>query len=370
VKNIESLKIKSFKALSNVILDDCGDINIIIGNNNSGKTTILEAIYLLDYKSSRSFASVSRKRITRIGIPTGITPMESFMSMFNFKQPIDDKHIGIEFTKHKKTNEFILNGELVDVHYTKDELDNLVKNNMLRKYMIDDIDESIPVQEFNGILKYNNYSNNVVQSDIYSAFHLQSNKEINSNNPLDRVNYITTTDHINEHSLARLISRATEYGYKNKLLDLVKDFDSNILDIDILVNDNRRTSVKIKHEKYGYTHISNFGDGIKKVLFLAGSMLNSEDGILLIDEIETAIHTSGMNTIFKWLVKQVDKLNVQIFMTTHSDETLSNIITNSTDDKVDIIIYKMESLDDMIISRRYSEEKAYRLLIENGEDIR
>ena len=38
--------------------------------------------------------------------------------------------------------------------------------------------------------------------------------------------------------------------------------------------------------------LSTYGDGIKKVIALAGRIADAQNGILLIDEIETSIHTS------------------------------------------------------------------------------
>lgn len=45
IKNyISNLKIKSFKGLEDVEIKDCRKLNILIGENNAGKTTVLEAV--------------------------------------------------------------------------------------------------------------------------------------------------------------------------------------------------------------------------------------------------------------------------------------------------------------------------------------
>jgi AAA15 family ATPase/GTPase len=41
---ISSFEIKHFKGITAVKLDDCGDINAIVGRNNSGKSTVLHAL--------------------------------------------------------------------------------------------------------------------------------------------------------------------------------------------------------------------------------------------------------------------------------------------------------------------------------------
>ncbi|MGR6008839.1 hypothetical protein ACT7CZ_12160 [Bacillus cereus] len=47
----------------------------------------------------------------------------------------------------------------------------------------------------------------------------------------------------------------------------------------------------IDHKILGLTPITMFGDGIRKALTLASVLLGCQNGILFIDELETAIHT-------------------------------------------------------------------------------
>ena len=46
-KRLQSLSVSGFKALSDVHIPRLADINLFVGKNNAGKTTILEAISLL-----------------------------------------------------------------------------------------------------------------------------------------------------------------------------------------------------------------------------------------------------------------------------------------------------------------------------------
>ena len=55
--------------------------------------------------------------------------------------------------------------------------------------------------------------------------------------------------------------------------------------------------------------------------------MKAKDGVLLIDEIETAIHFSALGKVYKWLVESCERLNVQLIATTHSLEALDAILT-------------------------------------------
>lgn len=45
--HIESLKINLFRGIENLEIEDLGAVNIIVGDNNAGKTSVLEAIQFL-----------------------------------------------------------------------------------------------------------------------------------------------------------------------------------------------------------------------------------------------------------------------------------------------------------------------------------
>ncbi|HEX3044886.1 MAG TPA: AAA family ATPase [Bacillota bacterium] len=55
-------------------------------------------------------------------------------------------------------------------------------------------------------------------------------------------------------------------------------------------------------------------------------MVNAKGGILLIDELETAIHFSVLEKIFAWFVKSCREYKVQVFASTHSLEVMDALL--------------------------------------------
>ena len=51
---IKSIEINQFRGIQRLAISDFSNINLIVGDNNSGKTTFLEAIQLLFAKSQLS----------------------------------------------------------------------------------------------------------------------------------------------------------------------------------------------------------------------------------------------------------------------------------------------------------------------------
>lgn len=66
---LKRLTIGSYRGLQNLTMENLGRINIIIGENNSGKISILESIQMLDSENVlSSLITISRKRETPLGI--------------------------------------------------------------------------------------------------------------------------------------------------------------------------------------------------------------------------------------------------------------------------------------------------------------
>ncbi|RWX51302.1 AAA ATPase domain-containing protein [Candidatus Electrothrix marina] len=61
---IEQLEIKNFRGFSEYKIEDIGQVNLLVGTNNSGKTSVLEAVHLL---KSRGDAAVLFSLLSRRG---------------------------------------------------------------------------------------------------------------------------------------------------------------------------------------------------------------------------------------------------------------------------------------------------------------
>lgn len=90
-KHIEQLEIRHFRGLNQLNLTNLNAINIIAGDNNSGKTSVLEAMLLLRNPTDVSnILRVANVRMLRSG---GNIPLyESFLYLF----PLSSEKLQIE----------------------------------------------------------------------------------------------------------------------------------------------------------------------------------------------------------------------------------------------------------------------------------
>ena len=62
VFKIKKLEIEGFRGIKNLTFNDCSDINLILGNNNCGKTSVLEAIELLKNQKFSNLIEIAKDR--------------------------------------------------------------------------------------------------------------------------------------------------------------------------------------------------------------------------------------------------------------------------------------------------------------------
>ena len=94
----------------------------------------------------------------------------------------------------------------------------------------------------------------------------------------------------------------------------------------VTVDVTRRTPIGVNTEKYDYLTNSAGQDNLAQILLAVESfkklkLERGEDyqgGLLLIDEIDAALHPSAQNKLFNYLYEWSKKLDLQIVFTTHS----------------------------------------------------
>ncbi len=64
--------------------------------------------------------------------------------------------------------------------------------------------------------------------------------------------------------------------------------------------------------------LRSLGEGINRMLGIALALVNARNGLLLVDEIESGLHYSVQDDMWRLVFETARRLNVQVFATTHS----------------------------------------------------
>lgn len=90
--------------------------------------------------------------------------------------------------------------------------------------------------------------------------------------------------------------------------------------------------------------IGSYGDGMRRLLTLSLGLSDGADGCVLIDEIDTGLHWTVMEDMWRLVIEISRRSNVQVFATTHSYDCirgLGSLVRSRPDLADDLALHKM-----------------------------
>jgi len=315
---IKKINVKSFRGLLNLELNNLNRINVLVGDNNSGKTSFLETIKLISNPTINNALMMTTTRIKQLRAGT-------FFTEFSNMLPKDKENSGINITcdfTSGNSLRYSLNGNIIQTIINPQEL------NIFSKQF--GMNQVLNINQFNGKISYDFYNaatqkSNRIEKDIrlnpLNAGQYTVKKE---KDELMKVVYISPVDYAGiNHLFGKIVKNET---YKKIVIEALKMFDPNIEDVLYVPDDFMEPIECVKNSKIGIIPLSCYGDGVKKMLSIAGGIAAANKGILLIDEFETAIHIKNYDNVFNFIDKACKKFDVQLFITTHSIEAVDELL--------------------------------------------
>jgi AAA15 family ATPase/GTPase len=118
--------------------------------------------------------------------------------------------------------------------------------------------------------------------------------------------------------------------------------------------------------------ISSHGDGFKALLNTIRYLVKAKDGILLIEEPENHLHNRYVDIFIENLFEYSKKLNVQVFMSTHSLDLISSALKypENDEEKKMLLVSKMTSDGQTIEKFDYTVDEGLKVIDELYLDLR
>lgn len=88
--------------------------------------------------------------------------------------------------------------------------------------------------------------------------------------------------------------------------------------------------------------IGSMGDGLWRILGIAVALVRASNGTLLIDEIDTGLHFTVLVDMWRLVFETAARLNVQVFATTHSRDCYEALAAIAAEGSDDISLQRIE----------------------------
>ena len=326
--NFQSIKL-NYKVLNNIEIKNLNRINIFAGINNSGKTSLLEATFLLTKMNDiYYFFDVWQNRLNKSCKNFTVLNKE-FKSDIKIEANINDKNLSLDINKY----------EIKDKKFNKEKYLNSFK-----------IDSKFDTTHLN------------TNANIFDKEDNQINYEEMKHLCNSNFSIYTDTKHL-KHYYEESIKKKSF----SKIIDFLKEkVDKNIVDIK-LVDDN---SFLVIHNKFDEAvHLTQFGEGLQRIFYIALQFSASNNGVILIDELENGIHYKLLVDFASFIKDLSREFNVQVFITSHSKECINAFFEDKKDlDKISA--YTLVKDEKSIKCKYINGEKLSRLIESIDADLR
>ena len=317
-----SFRVKNFRCFRDLQLDDLGRVNLIAGKNNSGKTALLEAIYL--YTGNRDPKTLLRTdynsayRISR-DFDVDSTSIISWDTIFNNFDVTKSIEMSAKLARlqlpllGKSSLEISIKSQ--DSKDFDDALGQFRMDSILRRFEIENFDVYRDVE----MLEINpGYSN---RSDYMLLLHGGVYPPRFRSKPLIQSAFLYTREKINSRVNAQRFSSMRQANTVSTLIDALKIIEPRLIDIEVLYDGSR----PLIHADIGLDKLislSSLGDGMNRIASLILAMGEVAKGVIFIDEIENGLHYTIQKDVWKVIGQIARDLDIQVFATTHSLEMI------------------------------------------------
>jgi hypothetical protein len=357
----EHLSITAFRGLRQLTLEKLGRVNLLVGLNDSGKTSVLEAIALM----SRPLDPVWWLRLAHqrepSALPLGrLSRVERIRWLFPPGERPDSESVPVAINAAG-------GGPIAEMTA------RFKKVVAMRQVML--ISE---VREANRVLEQEISGAEIqIEFDAAGQSHTRTltlwpdepvrGPDEASKGPSCEV--VLPYHHWMPTIPLRGYSQARLEGTSEDLTRLLSLIDPEIRGLEILQPEEEPV-LYVTHATHGPVPLSVYGDGIRRALLLAESVVKAKGGLLLVDEIETGIHVSALSGVYSWLVRACRELDVQLFVTTHSLEAIDALLAADTTPEEDIVAFKLGRHEGQSVVKRYGEEQLKWMRFERGLEVR
>lgn len=307
-------------------------------------------------------------------IRDGLSYFEGFCDLFDIDQI--DKSIKYDVKYKDKKYEVVINAEVSEEELLEDEYLKIIGYTHFQRIAPskDGIQDYI-VNPQKILLNIKVNGEKMSENSVYEGqFRFKSDlRNIDSNANQDKIVYITPEKHTTgDVYLNAVLNNSDMY---EQMLAVLKEYDEDIISINYDNSSVDGTTSRGIYKILTKSHkkalpLNVYGDGMKKAVLLMSAAIAAKDGVLLIDEFETEIHTSAMDRTFAWIIEMCIKLNVQVFMTSHSKEAIDKLLKCSPQYTNMIAVYTLNKRENKTVVRRLDGHKAIEVQDNMGLELR
>ncbi|MFP6211250.1 AAA family ATPase [Helicobacter pylori] len=363
---IQSVRIKNFKTFKDTQIDGFTKLNIITGENNAGKSNLLEALYCLVGKDMHPCTNI----------------LEIYDNIRKEPLTIESKNLmfyGLDTDKEIQIVTTLDNNQTLDlqIKFIASEYQNTIESQIIPtaeqaqafsqlKFIFKKDKEEI-YNDYLNIARIPNFPPIPNQSGYNRQFKNFEPSQLQKLLPFESAVIIPSDVAYRQAHMIQAVSKiCSNNQLEEELNKHLNQFDNNIQAISFNTNNQLKLKVKGIKEKIP---LSMFGDGLIKYLYIVSTFIANNAKTIYIDEVENGLHFSRMGLLLKNIIDFINN-NLQVFMTTHNQEFIEILdqVIREKDFVHQTKLFCLEQYNGSIVAEPYYGENLS-LYFKNGANL-
>lgn len=351
---INSFEIKNFRNLDGLSIKNFERVNLISGKNNTGKTNLLQAIELFvsDFNFEVLLKHLESKRELNHRSYKNINEENYLLKNFQILNNLFSYNISKKFEKN-----FTLKSDEneIDISFLVVQNSNLFKEELNIN--------SLSIKSFN---KQNINKQNIIrlEENLFRPIFINSTET--------NIQFIETNS-IEKKQNSILWDNINLTGNEKYVVEALNIIEKTIIGISFKSDKNsieRFPIVKLSNNPNLFS-LKSMGDGINRILTIILALVNVKGGYLFIDEFENGLHYSVQKDLWKIVFYLAEKLNIQVFATTHSNDCINAFqeVINDNEIKIKGQFIRLENKNGEIREVQYTND-VLKYASENDIEVR
>lgn len=366
---IRDLAIQNFRLFGRFDIHSLARVNLIVGTNNSGKSSLLEAIHLLtsdDVRSSLTYILSERGEFVSGSLDPRSDRARS--GGYQVSQVFHDRTLAAgkkAVIRSFGDRDAMLRITLQDDKSQRREPD--------QPSMFTSEEGSTEGRVEWMVFERNGYDGEGVRLRI-TEDGLLIDRPVNVRrvlHPKGRSRFMTT-NYMGFDELAALWDKITLTPKEEKVIESLRILEPAVERISFTSSQTSNSGILLKlRQEEGPVPLGSMGDGMRRILAVSASLVSVDNGTLLVDEIDTGLYHKVIADMWRLVIETADKQDAQVFATTHSWDCVKafrSALVDSSNPQAGCLV-RLERSGDHVKAVRYSVDDLD-VAVEEGIEVR
>lgn len=366
---IKKLKIEHFRSVNTLEVDGLGRVNLITGRNNSGKSSVLEAIRILASDASPSVvSSILRYREEDLSnmddLPRTLDADGGFLlsNLFTGFPLFSDKILPIKISASSQGYQKDL---ILSTRWMEDRAE-VARKSLLGEHSLINDENLAP-----SLLVDVNGDRRVFSLDYYQRFGYRNKMMRPEQIESSVLTCIFVSPYGGERTafLGNLWDKIALTDHERSVVEALQIIDPEIKGVSMIGGEGprqQRTAIVRSQNFERPVPLRSYGDGLNRLFGIVLSLVNAQDGILIIDEFENGMHHSVQLDTWRIIFNLAEKLNVQVFASSHSWDAIEAFQKAAFEAPEQGVLVRLTRRGDKVIPTVFDEDE---LVIATREHI-